>query len=74
MSIEINKLNTRFKVNKLSLNISKTNFMVLGHTSAPCEYNTSIDNINAEQVNCIKFLGVYILIINSKQHTSSQQE
>ena len=65
VSTEMNKLYTWFKVNKLSLNLSKTNFMIFGHTNAPCEYNISIHNIKIEQVNCIKFLGIYILIVNS---------
>lgn len=60
VSSEMNKLHKWFKVNKLSLNLSKTNFMVFSHTNAPCEYNISIDNTNIEQINCIKFLGVYI--------------
>ena len=59
VSTEMNKLYTWFKINKLTLNLSKTNFMVFGHTNAPCEYNISIDNINIEQVNYIKFLGIY---------------
>ena len=60
VSTEMNKLYTWFKVNKLSLNLSKTNFMVFGQPNAPCEYKISIDNIKIEQVNCIKFLGIYI--------------
>ena len=60
VSTEMNKLYKWFKVNKLSLNLSKTNFMVFGQTNAPCEYKISIDNIKIEQVNCIKFLGIYI--------------
>ena len=36
--------------------------MVYGHTNAPYEYNISIDNIKIEQINCIKFLGVYFIV------------
>ena len=60
MSTELNKLNTWFKVNKLSLNVSKTNFMIFVNSNRNCAYNVAIDSVDIEQVNCTKFLGVLI--------------
>ena len=60
VSIELNKINTWFKLNKLSLNISKTYYMIFNLVNSPCDDNISIDNIDIDKVHCSKFLGVYI--------------
>ena len=63
LSTEMNKLSTWFKTNRLSLNVSKTNCMIFGHSNQPDHHRVDIDNIVIERVNCNKFLGV---IIDSK--------
>ena len=60
VSIELNKINTWFKVNKLSLNISKTYYMIFNLVNATCDEKISIDNVDIDKVHCSKFLGVYI--------------
>ena len=61
MTSELKKLDAWFKVNKLSLNVSKTNYMVFGKTkgvSDNCHIN--INDVELEQVSSTKFLGIYI--------------
>ena len=60
ISIELSKLNLWFKVNKLSLNVSKTNFMVFGGRKKSETVTISINNSNIERVHFTKFLGVTI--------------
>ena len=60
VSIELNKISTWFKVNKLSLNISKTYYMIFNLVNATCDEKISIDNVDIDKVHCSKFLGVYI--------------
>ena len=72
ITIELEKLNSWFKVNKLSLNVGKTNFMVF------CSYNVTIDQVKIElggqpvkRVKFTKFLGVIIdEKLNWKEHVS----
>lgn len=52
-----------FRANQLSLNISKTNFMIFGNSRK--KYDNSklkviLNNIVIRQVNHVKFLGVYV--------------
>ena len=52
-----------FKLNKLSLNVAKTNCMILKNKyfpSASINFNISIDNNQLSQVKTTKFLGVLI--------------
>ena len=63
LSTEMNKLSTWFKTNRLSINVSKTNCMIVGRSNQPDHHRVYIDNIVIERVNCSKFLGV---IIDSK--------
>ena len=61
MSSELGKLNKWFQVNKLSLNIQKTNFMIFGNKKeAQKDYIIHINNQNLERVFTTKFLGIYI--------------
>ena len=46
VSVEIDKLSTWFALNKLALNISKTNFMISNHKSI--EHSISIDGMNLQ--------------------------
>ena len=62
---ELQEVNNWFKANKLSINASKTNFMILGtphmtSTKAREELNVMLDNTALERVKFTKFLGVLI--------------
>uniref|UniRef100_A0A8C6M161 Reverse transcriptase domain-containing protein n=1 Tax=Nothobranchius furzeri TaxID=105023 RepID=A0A8C6M161_NOTFU len=57
---EINKLKKWFDVNKLSLNLEKTKFMLFGNESRYNELDIVINNVKIERVYEIKFLGVVI--------------
>ena len=64
MSNGLNKLNTWFKSNKLSLNLKKTNYMLFGTQHKTKQLNNqlqiSIENTNINHVNAAKFLGITI--------------
>ena len=63
INIELNKISNWFKLNKLSLNIDKTNFMIFKnkHSNKPdLNYKIEIDDKNIEKVEITKFLGVLI--------------
>ena len=49
-----------FAVNKLTLNISKTNFMLFGNRMLRKDVNINIQNVNIERVRITKFMGVCI--------------
>ena len=60
---ELEKIADWFKANQLSLNISKTNFIIFCNSKK--KYDSSnlkviLNNIAIQQVNHVKFLGVYI--------------
>ena len=57
---ELTKMYKWFNVNKLSLNVSKTNFMVFSNKKVNQELNILINNMRIEQVENTKFLGVQI--------------
>jgi hypothetical protein len=57
---ELSNLNQWFTVNKLSLNVNKTNFMVFSKKNTAEDYTVSINNTNIERVYVTKFLGVNI--------------
>lgn len=60
VSRELINLNQWFTVNKLSLNISKTNFMIFSNKNISGDYTVNIDGKAIERVFVTKFLGVYI--------------
>ena len=60
VSLELNKFHTWFAINKLSLNISKTNFMVFGKKHLKTDCNIYINDFKIERVYVTKFLGVLI--------------
>ena len=69
VSSELNKLKIWFGVNKLSLNVSKTNYMVFTNSKIPPNIDISIQDYIIEKVNVTKFLGVLIdEKLNWKQH------
>ena len=47
-SVELDKLSTWFALNKLALNISKTNFMILSNRKS-IENNISINGLNLQK-------------------------
>uniref|UniRef100_A0A3P9KPY0 Reverse transcriptase domain-containing protein n=1 Tax=Oryzias latipes TaxID=8090 RepID=A0A3P9KPY0_ORYLA len=66
------KVDTCFKCNKLSLNTSKTIFIIFHtsrHKSTYRKLNINIDGQSLQQVDSIKFLGIHIdQFINFKKH------
>ena len=69
MSIELIKLKSWFALNKLSMNISKTNYIVFGEADKDELINVSIDEFILTRVCSTKFLGVQIDEgLNWKEH------
>ena len=60
VSKELDKLNIWFAVNKLSLNISKTNFIIFGNRKFNEKLSITINEFEIERVYVTKFLGVFI--------------
>ena len=60
VSIELDKLCTWFQVNKLSLNTSKTNFMVFTNKSCDDTYHVCMNGLLLSRVFVTKFLGVHM--------------
>ena len=71
LSIELDKLNSWFAVNKISLNVSKTNYMIFGNKKIDKYMNirVGINGISIDRVYNITFLGVTIDDkLNWKEH------
>lgn len=69
---ELTVLKKWFDANKLSLNISKTKFILFGNRSINREVKIKIDNVEIEQVSENKFLGVIIdNKLNWKSHINN---
>ena len=60
VSTELGKLHSWFQVNKLSLNIGKTNFMIFGNKQCEANRVVSINGMNIKRVYVTTFLGVHI--------------
>ena len=62
MNLELKKLSLWLNVNRLALNIGKTNFIIFRGRNKPCDHNvTLLMNKKAiEQKNYVKYLGVFI--------------
>ena len=62
MNCELSKIFEWLKVNKLSLNVSKTNYTLFPPRQKPVTVNDTItlDNIAGQQVEVTKFLGVLL--------------
>ena len=54
ISNELNMLHVWFNVNKLSLNISKTNYMMFSNRKSTQTFNISINGVNIRRVLCCK--------------------
>ena len=61
LNSELYNLNKWFEVNKLTLNLTKTKYMIFGNHNENC--SVSINNDAIEKVDSIKFLGI---ILDSK--------
>src|SRR5271166_6408069 len=59
---ELDKLATWFNLNRLSLNLSKTNYILFGNKriSVPAHLSLDIDGTLILEVDNTKFLGIYI--------------
>ena len=66
---ELGKLFVWFSVNKLSLNVSKTNYILFRNRSADTDLHICINTINVTRVQSSKFLG--IIIDENLNHTYS---
>ena len=60
VSMELEKLCIWFKVNKLSLNTSKTNLMVFTNKSCDDTYSVCMNGLHLSRVCVTKFLGVHM--------------
>ena len=62
VNLDLDSLTERFRSNKLSLNVGKTNYVVFKNNPRPIESNLiiKVGNIPIEHKNVVKFLGVYI--------------
>ena len=60
VNIELSKLSVWFRANKLSLNISKSNYILFGHKLYPSVFTVMIDNLILNHVNTAKFLGITV--------------
>ena len=62
VNVELSKLSNWFKANRLSLNATKTNFIIFGNKKvSKCgrEFKLLLDGNVLERTDCTKFLGVY---------------
>jgi len=50
LNYELNNLSVWFKVNKLSLNVGKTNYMIFKHKNDNIDHNIIIDSVCVERV------------------------
>ena len=74
LNIELQKISSWFKCNKLSLNINKTNYIYFKSTKTPTILNKDIkiDGVSLEQKTCTKFLGVTLdETLSWNQHLNS---
>ena len=61
LNSELDRINTWLKYNKLSLNVTKTHYMVFHRARRKVSHNKLfINNSMVTQVNCSKFLGIIL--------------
>jgi len=58
---ELKQMSRWFKVNKLSLNINKTNYMYFHNKPYLDDYKLKIDRLEVSRVQVTKFLGVLVV-------------
>ena len=72
LSDELEKLHVWFCVNKLSLNVNKTKYMIFSNVKHRQNSELRIQNVYIEKVPSIRFLGVIIdQQLNWKEHINS---
>ena len=72
VSSVLDKMCTWLDVNKLSLNLSKTSYMLFGNNSLSANIDIKINGVNIDRVRVAKFLGVLIdEKLNWKDHIAS---
>ena len=72
---ELIKVNSWFQTNKLSLNISKTSYMVFYNGKGNTDLDIQINGSQIERVHVAKFLVVYIdEKLSWKRHTAMVRE
>ena len=57
---ELKQLAAWFKSNKLTLNLHKCVSMLFDHTKKKNAINIEVDNVSSSQVECTRFLGIWI--------------
>jgi hypothetical protein len=61
MNKELDSLTDWFRANKLSLNVSKTNYMIFSNiNSKQHAMEIKLTNTTITKKNCVKFLGMFI--------------
>ena len=66
---ELNRLYVWFNINKLSLNMSKTNYMMFSNSKSTQAFNISINCVHIWKVCAVRYIGVYIDgKLNLKKH------
>ena len=71
ISLEIDKLSRWFHANKLSLNVSKTNFMILSNKKCDDNHTISINGMDITRFFVKKFIGVHLdFQLNWSKHIS----
>ena len=58
IKIHLKKINVLLKLNKLTINVSKTKFMILHKRKNTTQLNLLLNNIKIEQVSNFTFLGI----------------
>ena len=56
---ELNKLHVWFNINKLSLNISTTNYMMFSNSRSTQTFHISINGVNIRRVCAVRYIGVH---------------
>ena len=60
LNYELKNLSMWFKVNKLSSNVGKTNYMIFKHKNDNIDHKSIIDGVRVERVHVTNFLGVKV--------------
>ena len=60
LNTELQKLNAWLNLNKLSLNLQKTNYIIFSINDSDSTIQININGSNIEKVNSTKYHGVYI--------------
>ena len=71
---ELDKLQNWLRLNKLSINVNKTNYIIFSNKKEKQDYELSLNDVKIKKVNSKKKLGVYIYhILTWKEHVKKWQ-